>query len=91
MAQAKTGEDTKETENREKGVRVWGQTKMNLESIYCELFPRLITAGCLTSRPTEKAIGLMYVLRTRPNTPLRDYFQLVLIRPLKSQVCQMIN
>ena len=53
--------------------------------------PGLITVGCLTFRLTEILIGLMYVLNTATNILFRDCSQFALTRPLKRQVCQMVE
>ena len=74
---------------RQKRIEGMGATQITFESIYCGLLPRSITAGCLTFQLTEIAIGLMYLLSTRPSILLRDCSQLALTRPLKRQGCQM--
>ena len=69
-----------------------GATQKTLKSIYCGLFPGLIiTSGCLTFRLTDILIGLMYVLNTATNILFRGCSQFALNRPLKRQVCQMVE
>ena len=73
---------------RHKGVRVPGQPKRTLKSIYCGLFPGSTAVGCLISRQlTEIGIDLIYVLSTRLNTPLQDCSRLALLitKPLERQ------